>query len=206
MNPWKTIPVEDYDGHMNHPSVDQQTFLADFFEEAVDMVNPSSLLLAGCATGNGLVRLRKKNVSRAVALDINERFLAAAKEKFGTIPNLEFRHCSVLEYEEYRFDLIFAGLLLEYIDPTEALNHFHTLLNPGGTVAVLIQLESEQLRSITPTEFTRSLDSLSSILNHVDPAELKRDAVDAGFSLQREDGVILDSGKEFARFLFRKES
>lgn len=200
MNPWKSIPVEDYDGHMNHPSVLQQTFLADFFERSIKESGAKEVLLAGCATGNGLERVDGKDIN-VVAMDINPEFVRETREKFGNCSSITIREGSVVEPIDGTFDLIFAGLVLEYVDVETALNRFHESLNESGKLAVVIQLESKELESITPTGFD-SLNSISSIMKHLEPESLKGQAREAGFTKVLEEIVTLESGKRFVQFLF----
>lgn len=203
MNPWKNISSNDYDGHMGDPSVDQLSFLADFFEESINNTTPESILLAGCATGNGLERTIGKSIKRVVAMDINKDFLLCVKERFSSLSNLDIQEASVLNPINGKFSFIFAGLLLEYVDVKTAIVNFYNALYDKGTLAVVIQLESATLQSVSPTRF-ESLKALSSIMSHIQPDNLKEIAKEVGFICVFEKSVKLASGKEFSLFRFRK--
>lgn len=202
MNPWKTVPASEYDGHMNHPAVDQQRFLADFFEETLRETNSRSVLLAGCATGNGLERVvNRPNVS-VTAMDINRAFLEQVQGKFSTASNISTCEGSVEEAIPGSYDLIFAGLILEYVHVPTVFKQFISAINERGTLAVVIQLHSPIHTSITPTGF-ESLGRIDPIMNHLDPDEVVRYAHEVGLQAVFEKTVTLASGKKFVLFRFQ---
>jgi hypothetical protein len=41
-NPWLSIPLDDYEGHMNHPSVQQLRALSELFKHAVEHAAPEA--------------------------------------------------------------------------------------------------------------------------------------------------------------------
>jgi hypothetical protein len=53
MNPWLTIPLADYEGHMESPDVDQSALSSDIFRAALIRHRPHALAVLGCAGGNG---------------------------------------------------------------------------------------------------------------------------------------------------------
>ena len=52
-NPWLTIPLKNYEGHMALPDVGQAKMLAIEFDELLRTYAPISAALIGCAGGNG---------------------------------------------------------------------------------------------------------------------------------------------------------
>ena len=74
-NPWLTIPLEDYEGHMAMPDVGQAKMLANEFEELLKTYAPTSAALIGCAGGNGFEEAIKAGVTRLVGLDINPTYI-----------------------------------------------------------------------------------------------------------------------------------
>jgi hypothetical protein len=51
-NPWLTIPLEDYEGHMAMPDVGQAKMLANEFEELLKTYVPTSAALCGTELSN----------------------------------------------------------------------------------------------------------------------------------------------------------
>ncbi|HEX9200974.1 MAG TPA: hypothetical protein VF865_15545 [Acidobacteriaceae bacterium] len=74
-NPWLTIPLEDYEGHMAMPDVGQAKMLANEFEELLKTYAPTSAALIGCAGGNGFEEAAKTGLTRLVGLDINPTYI-----------------------------------------------------------------------------------------------------------------------------------
>ena len=203
-NPWINIPISEYDGHMNHPDVQQQEFLADFFEKSIADTGAESVLLAGCATGNGIDRLPLFPQVKLTAVNINEVFCDHVADRFSDIENLTVRTCSIEEPLEGRFDLIVAGLVLEYVSVPLALANFHSALNRSGVLAIATQQMSSTLSIITPTPYA-TIRTLSRILHHVDDSLLMKLTAGLGFHLIKENNITLPSGKVFGLFHFQKE-
>ena len=75
-NPWLSIPLEDYEGHMALPDVRQAKMLSNEFEELLRTYSPLSAALIGCAGGNGFEEAHRAGVRCAVGLDINPAYVA----------------------------------------------------------------------------------------------------------------------------------
>jgi hypothetical protein len=58
INPRLNIPASDYEGHMSSPDVGQLSFLAKTFKESMENHDCRTVVLLGCATGNGLEYIR----------------------------------------------------------------------------------------------------------------------------------------------------
>ena len=56
-NPWLSIPLEDYEGHMGSEGVRQLRALAELFKCALDLCLPESVAVLGVAGGNGLEQI-----------------------------------------------------------------------------------------------------------------------------------------------------
>ncbi len=204
MNPWKSIPAEEYSGHMNHPAVNQQTFIAQFFENSIESIQAKRILLAGCATGNGLERLEGKDIQKIVAMDINEQFLRHVAKKFESLSNLELRNQSVELPIQGTFSLVFAALIFEYVDIQTTLQNFYDTLEDEGLLAVVIQLKSKTAEAVTPTPF-ESIQTISTVFRHRTEEEITVEAKRCGFSIKNNRVTTLESGKQFAEILFQKE-
>src|SRR6185503_3635012 len=89
MNPWLALPLEDYEGHMGSPGVNQLAPLADLFGEALARLRPRSVAVLGVAGGNGLEHVDSTLTARVVGIDLNPGFLAATKARFPDLRGLE---------------------------------------------------------------------------------------------------------------------
>lgn len=204
-DPWTTIPLADYEAHMALPTVGQSALLANELARAVAAHKPGSVAVLGCAGGNGLERLIGGSARRVVAIDINPNYAAATEARFrGRIAELEVIVANV-EDDSQVFEpvaLIYAALLLEYVDLGRALAFMRRHCLPEGTLAVLLQLPSTEISDITPSPYV-SLRALAPILRCVSPAELDRGAVAAGFLPIGSRIVASSGGKSFLLQEFR---
>jgi len=198
-NPWLDIPAADYVGHMSSPDVQQHQTLAGLFEEALRAARPETVLLAGSALGNGLERVDPSVTRRVTCVDINPHYLERIEKDFGTLAcSLELL-CADLnthEVEPRSFDLVFAGLVLEYIDWRLVLPKLASAPRAGGTLAVILQLPSDHTPVVTPSKFT-SLSALEPLFHFVDPAALVEIARHEGLEVAMRRTHPLPSRKAF---------
>jgi len=200
---WLDIPLGDYEGHMALPSVGQAAMLADQLALLIARTSPRSIAIAGCAGGNGLERVGPP-VERVVAIDINPAYLDAVRARHAhRVRGLEL-HCGdvqspVLSFEPV--DLIFAGLIFEYVDPMPALATFRRNARPAAVLVALLQLPTGGHEAISPSPF-RTLGKLAGEMRLVDPAELERAATAAGFISEDSRVIGLASGKRFHLRIF----
>ena len=82
-NPWLSIPLEDYEGHMGSAGVRQLTVLAELFKSALDRCRPESVALLGVAGGNGLEQIDCAATKSIVGVDINSSDTATSAATCG---------------------------------------------------------------------------------------------------------------------------
>src|SRR5258708_20737207 len=92
-NPWLSIPLEDYEGHMASAGVQQLGVLSELFKRALDRCLPESVAVLGVAGGNGLEQINCAATKRIVGVDINQRYLDKAQRRFGNLAGLELASC-----------------------------------------------------------------------------------------------------------------
>jgi len=204
-NPWLQIPASDYEGHMNSPSVAQFSFLAETFKASLKNYDSSTVALLGCATGNGLESINHETTHRVTVVDINPDYLHILHERYAdTIPGLEIVHDDLghCHLEEGAYSLIFAGLIFEYLDPQALLQKIARWLSNDGIFIGVLQLPNDGSR-VTETPYT-SLQSLSAIMNLVDPAQFKAFAHKAGLTVLDERVDTLTTGKSFYLGTYQK--
>jgi SAM-dependent methyltransferase len=177
-SPWLDIPLADYEGHMALPEVSQARLLSNVFASVLDLHAPRSVAVLGCAGGNGFDRISQQATERVVGVDINPEYVREARARFGRrLPGLELI-VGDLEREDIAFapvDLVFAGLIFEYVDVEAVLPKTRSMLRPGGALVTLVQLPSEAVPEVTPSPFA-SLGALSSVMCLVSPERLERSA------------------------------
>ena len=205
-NPWLTIPLEDYEGHMALPDVGQAKMLVDEFEDLLRAYGPTSVALIGCAGGNGFEEAAKAGATRIVGFDINPSYIADAKARYAErLTGLEL-YCADIEGdmpEVGPVDLVYGALVFEYVDLAKALKNLRGLCLPNGILAALLQLPKEGAANVSPSPFA-TLKALGSIMRLVPPDELRKVAEGLGFGFLSQKLIALESGKQFCLQLFKR--
>ena len=182
-NPWLEIPLADYEAHMALPSVAQAPLLADILAHALATHAPRSVAVLGCAGGNGFDRIAAAGVERVVGVDINPAYIEQTRVRYGArIPRLELFAADV-QTDAPAFapvDLVFAGLLFEYVDVAVVLERIRAMLHPQGVLSSVVQLPSTTSAEVTPSPYT-SLAALAPVMRLVLPARLCELAVARGY-------------------------
>jgi hypothetical protein len=198
-NPWLDIPLSDYERHMALPEVDQARMLSDEFARLLDVHRPRSLALIGCAGGNGFERIDARRTTRVVGIDINPDYLEASRSRFeNAFASLELvcidvsGHMPAIEPVE----LVFAGLIFEYVDAGLVLRNLAAVMHPAGTLAAVVQLPAPGKTAVTRTPFS-SLSRLTPIMQLLPPEQLIGEARNAGLAIASSHRVTLDTGKNF---------
>jgi SAM-dependent methyltransferase len=205
-SPWLDIPLADYEGHMALPGIGQAEMLAAQFAGLLDKWSPTSAAVIGCAGGNGFDRVRVDVTKRLVGIDINPGYIRELAYRYAaTIPGLELyvRDIQAPIEKIEPVDLIYAALVLEYVEPVAALRNLKALCRPNGILAAVLQLPSADLPPISESPFTR-LKDLGAALHLVSPAVLVSCASDQGFTLHSTRNLRLSSGKEFAVQVYQR--
>lgn len=195
-NPWLTIPLEDYEGHMGSEGVRQLTVLAELFKCALDRCFPESVAVLGVAGGNGLEQIDCAVTKRIVGVDINQRYLDEVQRRFGTLPGLEL-HCRDLAERDFSLApvaLVHAALLFEHVGLGLALKNALSLVAPGGRLSVVLQLPSEEEQGVASTSYA-SMQTLKQNFALIDISEFQRLLAQKGFQLIEQENRSLPGGK-----------
>jgi SAM-dependent methyltransferase len=195
-NPWLSIPLEDYEGHMGSEGVQQLQALSDLFKRALDLCLPESVAVLGVAGGNGLEQLDCGITKRIVGLDINARYLDQVRQRFGALPGLEL-HC--LDLADHLLslapvELVHAALVFEHVGLGRGLENALSLVVPGGKLSVVLQLPSEAQQGVTLTPYT-SMQTLKHCFALIDIAEFQGLLDRKGFQLVDQEYRSLPAEK-----------
>lgn len=203
-NPWLTIPLDDYEGHMALPDVGQAEMLSDVLEALLGAYAPAAAAIIGCAGGNGFEAAAKAGVSRLVGLDINPAYIADAQARHADqIAGLEL-YCADIEAAMPPIapvDFVYAALVFEYVDIAKALKNLRALCRAEGIFVALLQLPKEGATAVSPSSFD-SLQALSAIMRLAPPDDFQKSAEALGFGFRSQDRITLGSGKQFCLLTF----
>jgi hypothetical protein len=203
-SPWLDIPLADYEGHMALPGVGQADMLATQFAQLLATWAPESAAVIGCAGGNGFDRVRVAITKRLVGIDINPQYIQELAYRYAArIPGLELYVRDIQEPlgQIKPVQLIYAALVMEYVEPVAALRNLAALCGPDAILATVLQLPAPTA-PITDSPFIR-LQELAPALQLVAPEQLAAMAAAQGFALLATRQVSLSSGKQFALQLYR---
>jgi SAM-dependent methyltransferase len=205
-DPWLDIPLADYEGHMALPEIAQARMLADELESAVRQYAPRSVAIIGCSGGNGFERLIGTTVERIVGIDINPSYVAAAQARFGTqLPKLALYVADIQDAlpNITPMELIFAGLIFEYVDLRTAMHNLRRLCTPDGTLVAVLQAPSAEAKAVSPSPY-RSLQRLAAAMRLRDAREVEGAAAEVGFAPAATRSLTLPSGKSFIVLSFHR--
>jgi SAM-dependent methyltransferase len=205
-NPWLDIPVEDYEGHMGSPEVDQSGPLARVFERFLQEARPRELLLLGCGPGGGLDRVDPAVTAAVTAVDLSPSFLDELRRRFpapGFRLTLECADVLTMTLPPGAYDAVHAALLFEYLDWRALLPRLAATLRAGGSLGVVLQLPSASAPAVTPSPFA-SLQRLVSVFQFVDEHLLTAAAREHGLALASRREEPLKQGKRLAVLRFGK--
>jgi SAM-dependent methyltransferase len=199
VNPWLSIPAEDYDGHMGPGGVDQLAPLAAIFEEVYAASRPASVAVLGCATGNGLEAIDPAVTPRIVGVDLHPEYLATARRRqarLGAALDLRCADLLTCALEPASFALVHAALVFEHVDPERLVARIADWLGPAGICSVVLQTAAGEAPPVSRSPFS-SLQALAETMRLVPPDELRQLFGRHGLAETRAWRVSLREGKAF---------
>jgi len=141
---------------MASPGVRQLQHLSRVFGGLLDEFSPESVAVLGVSGGNGLEHIDPGRVKRVVGIDINPAYLDLARSRHGArLPGLELvcGDIASCELPPASFDLVYAALVFEYLEPAAAVGRIADWLKPGGVAAALLQLPSPAHGRVSETPY-----------------------------------------------------
>lgn len=208
MNPWLKIPLEDYEAHMSMVPIAQAQYIAQVLGGIVLDLSPASVAIIGCSGGNGFDQLPAEVVKRVVGVEINQLYLETVLERYKNRFNHLELYCQDFLNPTCLFepvDFVFAALIFEYVNYMSGLSSIKKFIKPGGYLSVILQLPDETIPIVSPSPYS-SLEKLNGYLKLVPPENFEAYAKSIGLSIVASKRTMLDSGKVFHEFLFRKKA
>ena len=181
------------------PGIAQAQMLAAILAGVLDRTAPRSIALLGCAGGNGFANISPAITRRVVGIDLNPRYVAQARARYeGRFRSLEL-YVADIQKDAVAIepvDLVFAALILEYVDVEAVIARTRCMLGPEGRLVTVVQLPSAASAKVTPSPFT-SLQVLADFMCLVPPDRVLRAARSHGYI--ESDSRIVESagGKQF---------
>jgi ubiquinone/menaquinone biosynthesis C-methylase UbiE len=204
-SPWVRIPAADYESHM--AEVGQAAPLREIFRRAYGEIRPRRLLVLGCATGEDFRLVDDDATTRCVGVDLNGDYLEIARTRLsGRRPAVELVQgdCLSVDLPSNEFDLVYAALILEYVDPAALLRRIHGWLAPGGTCVTVTQNPAAGVPPVSRTDHA-GLQILEKHMTLHDAGAVADLARAAGLRRTSVRGVGLPGRKSFSVAMFVRE-
>jgi hypothetical protein len=205
-NPWLTVSLADYEGHMRSAEIQQLGALSDLFAESVARCRPSSIAVLGIAGGNGLDHIDAAVTKRIVGLDVNALYLDAVRQRYSRLCGLELYCVDLAEQivDLQPVQLVHAALVFEHAGTGRCLANALSLVGPSGALSVVLQLPSEIEQGVGTSGFS-SIQNLKSHFSLIDPTWLSETLKTRRFRLVHETRRSVPAGKGFWMGIFVRE-
>ncbi|MDO6354363.1 class I SAM-dependent methyltransferase [Caloramator sp. CAR-1] len=119
--------------------------------ELSNVIPNSNILDVGSGTGILIKYLLKTNPNKITAIDISEKMIEKAKEKYNDI-RINFIAKDIFEFSEDRYDYVFLYSVYPHIEDKDKLfKHILSLLNPGGKIIIAHSESKEKINQIHKT-------------------------------------------------------
>ena len=171
--PWLAVTAAEYEALMGPEGLDLAAPLSAAFAQVYRAARPRRVLVLGCGTGAGLEHVEPALTERVVGIDLNLQYLAVARQRhqrFGARLELFCADARTADLPEGGFELVYAALLAEYLDPEALVSVMARAAAPGGACGVVLRLPGgEPAEKAFPSESVRALSEATRL---VDPGDL----------------------------------
>jgi hypothetical protein len=204
-NAWNSIPLEDYERHMQHETVAQAQLLNHLTRVYLEKYNPESLVFLGISGGNGLEHINTEHTKSVYGIDINNSYLQETQKRFGdkirqlTLVNLDI---SASNNFYIQADFIWAALIFEYIDIEKGFQFI--VANSGDSTKLIVTVQSNNGNQSVSQTSVESIKAVKDIFRIVDKNELESTALRYQFKLIAEEENVLPNGKSFFTYEFKR--
>lgn len=190
---------------MDSRQVGQLVVLADLFADALARCRPRSVAILGIAGGNGLEKIDPSITERVVGFDCNPSYLEAVRQRHADLRGLELSRVDLAE-QRVAADpvaLVHAALIFEHAGMGRCLDNAISLVAPGGSLSVVLQLPGEPGTEVAATSFS-SVRQLRAGFSLIEAAEFRKAVEARGLRLSGEVRRSLPAGKGFWMGLFSR--
>jgi hypothetical protein len=206
-NAWNTIPLEDYELHMQHETVGQLQLLSNLTKKYLEKLNPETAMFLGIAGGNGLEHINNNVTNQVFGIDINQNYLDETKKRFkDKIPNLQLANIDISTKTTEKIataNLIWAALIFEYVAADKCFEFINNNIQKNGFLVATIQ-ENNGVSSISQTGI-ETIKSAGQIFRLISDSDLVSVADKFGFNKIDFEENVLPNGKSLKTYTFEKK-
>lgn len=203
-NPWKEIPLEDYENHMKLDSVKQLQAMNEMMKGQFDAYPISSVMILVIAGGNGLEHVFSHRFEKVYAVDVNSSYLQEVIHRYSTLDEILECICINLMEEEDKLpkaDMIIANLLIEYIGYKcfqKTVQH----VNPKF-ISCIIQINMED-NWVSDSPYLHVFDKLEQVHHRMEEQVLEQSMAEIGYHTIKTLEKLLPNGKKFIQMDFKR--
>lgn len=203
-NPWKEIPLTDYESHMKLDSVMQLQAMIKMMKGQFDTYPISSVMIFGIAGGNGLEHIQKDRFEKVYGIDINSTYLQAVVQRYPELGDLLKCLCINLIDETDKLpkaDMVIANLLIEYIG-YECFQKAIKQVDPKY-VSCIIQINIEN-NWVSDSPYLHVFDDLEQIHHQMEEHVLENTMYEIGYHPIKTLEYLLPNEKKLVQIDFEK--
>ena len=203
-NPWKEIPLTDYESHMKLDSVMQLQAMNKMMKGQFDTYPISSVMIFGIAGGNGLEHIQKDRFEKVYGIDINSTYLQAVVQRYPELGDLLKCLCINLIDETDKLpkaDMVIANLLIEYIG-YECFKKAVSQVNPKY-VSCIIQINIED-NWVSDSPYFHVFDGLEQVHHQMEAYALENTMLEIGYHAINTLEHMLPNGKKLVQIDFER--
>ncbi len=202
MNPWKEVPLDVYESHMQLGSVAQLQALDALYAERLAAYPANSVAFWGVAGGNGLGRIDPARYDAVYGVDVNEAYLDACRGRYPELAGIltliaaDLSQPVALPYAE----LVFADLLIEYI----GIPAFTAQIGACKPRLLCCTIQQNLAHSfVSPSPYADALADVGLLHADVEEDALTNSLGALGYRLLYRNEVPLVNGKQFVRLDYK---
>ena len=202
-NPWKEIPLDDYESHMKLDSVMQLQAMNELMRHQFCAYPVSGVMVLGVAGGNGLEHVPKDRLEKVYGVDINSAYLEETARRYPDLRGVLECLCIDLTKEAGklpRADMVIANLLIEYI----GYQCFQKVLQQVGPeyVSCVIQINLEDAW-VSDSPYLHVFDRLDEVHHQMDRQALEKAMPEMDYLPIDSWEYMLPNGKKLVQVDFR---
>lgn len=205
MNPWEEISLSDYENHMSLDSVKQLQAMNEMMKKQFAAYPVTTVMVFGIAGGNGLEHVNQGKYKKVYGIDINEAYLAAAKERYSELGDiLECRRIDIIGESDRlpEAELLIANLFIEYVG-YEAFKK-GVLKSAAQYVSCIIQINSDKETWVSDSPYLHAFDGLNAVHHQMEEKALTKTMNEIGYRLLKTDEYLLPNGKKLVMLDFER--
>ena len=204
-NPWEEISLDVYEKHMSLDSVKQLQAMNGMMKGQLGDYPVRTAMILGIAGGNGLEHVQTEEYDTVYGVDINEEYLNAVKERYGSLKGvLECIHLDLINETEKLppAELVIANLLVEYI----GYPVFRKVLRQVDPeyVSCGIQINRDETEWVSDSPYLHAFDRLDEVHHQMDAEELTSVMKEVGYDKVLQSAEDLPNGKSIIRLDYKK--